>query len=91
CNPAHGGNMRVIKSRKGEALSGIVTDRSACVYAIPARASLGRDDKPLDALPLARITDPFISFRPGQCPPLRCKAGEQKNPGLRTESGNLGL
>ncbi|MGA8769995.1 MAG: hypothetical protein WB610_06435, partial [Rhodomicrobium sp.] len=36
-------------SRKGEALSGIVTDRSACLYAIPARASLGRDDE------LARI------------------------------------
>jgi len=37
-------------SRKGEALSGIVTDRSACFFAIPARASLGRDDDPLARL-----------------------------------------
>ena len=50
CNAAHGGNIRVIKSRKGEALFGIVTDRSACLYAIPARSSLGRDDKPLARL-----------------------------------------
>ena len=40
-----GGNIRVIKSRKGEALSGIVTNKSAGNYAIPARASLGRDDR----------------------------------------------
>ena len=36
------GNIRVIKSRKGEALSGIVT--VAELFSIPARASLGRDD-----------------------------------------------
>ncbi|MGC2396277.1 MAG: hypothetical protein WA579_09790, partial [Rhodomicrobium sp.] len=39
-----GGNIRVIKSRKGE---GLIWDRntwSAYLYAIPARASLGRDD-----------------------------------------------
>ena len=40
-----GGDIRVIKSRKGEALSRIVTHWSAWLYAIPARASLGRDDE----------------------------------------------
>ena len=32
-------------SRKGEALSGIVANTSAGLYAIPARASLGPDDE----------------------------------------------
>jgi alanine racemase len=34
-----------LSSRKGEALSGIVTNTSAGLYAIPARASLGQDDE----------------------------------------------
>ena len=34
-------------SRKGEALCGIVTDRSDYLFAIPARASLGGDDNPV--------------------------------------------
>ncbi len=33
-----------LSSRKGEALSGIATNRNVCFFAIPARASLGRDD-----------------------------------------------
>ena len=35
-------------SRKGEALSGIVANTSAGLYAIPARASLGPDDEARD-------------------------------------------
>ena len=35
-------------SRKAEALSGIVTNTSADLYAIPARASLGQDDEAPD-------------------------------------------
>ena len=37
-------------SRKGEALSGIVANTSADLYAIPARASLGQDDEARDKL-----------------------------------------
>ncbi len=48
-------------SRKGEALSGIVTPWRACLYAIPARAPLGRDDElrseQRPARPLARSAE----------------------------------
>ena len=42
--------MPLASSRKGEALSGIVTHWSTCLYAIPARAALGRDDNQLSEL-----------------------------------------
>ena len=45
-----GGNIRVIKSRKGEAFSGIVHNWISCLFANPDRDSLGRDDNPLAGL-----------------------------------------
>ncbi|MGB7917303.1 MAG: hypothetical protein WCF79_18715, partial [Rhodomicrobium sp.] len=40
----HANGSPLPSSWKGEALSGIVTPWSACLYAVPARAALGRDD-----------------------------------------------
>jgi hypothetical protein len=63
-------------SRKGEALSGTVTNRRPHFFAIPARASLGRDDDARDGrdddalgevggVCLARPYKPLFNHAPG--------------------------